>query len=248
MGGACTSCCQHALRDIIRGISILTALGGLGPLLYGLHCLTPLGPAATMDLSISWFSVTLCGFGTVMVVLGMATALGACCKLQAPLHLYTGATLVLLPLEALLVWAYAAHSSQLRWLAVRDQTYAATAILDWVDGNVQLAAWAAAFFLLLQAMAVLLGSVYACCPTAPRQGKHPWDHYWEGEEGREPLLPQGGQGQAAPPATSGSGSPRATGYHTPPSRFQSPYHSPGRPLPTTGPFATAPPLPVTSMA
>lgn len=52
------------------------------------------------------------------------------------------------------------------------------------------------------------------------------DRYWRGDasaEGREALLPRG--------------SPRAEGYATPPSHFQSPYQSPGRPAITSRPLA-----------
>lgn len=62
-------------------------------------------------------------------------------------------------------------------------------------------------------------------PRPPRRHR-----YWRGDassEGREALLPRG--------------SPRAEGYATPPSHFQSPYQSPGRPAITSGPLAGVPP-------
>ncbi|EFN51667.1 expressed protein [Chlorella variabilis] len=139
---------------------------------------------------------------------------------SVPLQL-TGATLVLLPLEGLLVWAAHAHPSQLRWLADRDQTYALSGILDWTDGHGTLAAGLAALWLVLQAAAVLLGAVYCCWPGG-RRYKHPWDRYWvEGDEGRDPLLPPRPAGEAD----------AAGGYHTPPSRFGTPHSSPGARLP-----------------
>lgn len=66
--------------------------------------------------------------------------------------------------------------------------------------------------------------------------------YWSGEEeGREALLPRISQ------ADPDGGTPRAAGYHTPPSRFQSPYASPVRPLrgaaPAAAPGSAPPPLP-----
>lgn len=60
------------------------------------------------------------------------------------------------------------------------------------------------------------------------------DRFWRGdEESREALLPPRSR------EASGAASPRRDGYHTPPSRFQSPYTSPIRHLPTTGPLASA---------
>lgn len=84
---------------------------------------------------------------------------------------YTGATLALLPLQLLVVWAYAEHPSELRRLADRDQTYTLQAILAWADAHASLAAGLAGLWLLLQAAAAVLGSVYACCPARQR---HPW--------------------------------------------------------------------------
>ena len=57
------------------------------------------------------------------------------------------------------------------------------------------------------------------------------DRFWQGDdESREALLPRAGHG------ASGGASPRRDGYHTPPSRFQSPYTSPAR-MPASGPLA-----------
>lgn len=59
------------------------------------------------------------------------------------------------------------------------------------------------------------------------------DRFWQGdEESREALLPRSGHGASA------GASPRRDGYHTPPSRFQSPHISPAR-LPSSGPLAAA---------
>lgn len=211
------SCCHSALKESLRGICLLAAIGGLSAVLFGVHALLPLGPSAS-DFSVAWFGYLLAVIGGILFILGIAAT-----GLSAALHCFNGATLVLLPLEALLVWAYVAHPSQLRWLADRDQTYALTSILDWVDGHAHLAAGLAALWLLLQATAVLLGSIHACCPTS-RRYKHPWDRYWLGEDDlRESLLPQTRVEVGEP-----------TGYHTPPSRLQTPYTSPARqPVPST---------------
>lgn len=74
-----------------------------------------------------------------------------------------------------MVWAYAAHAKQLRWLADRDQSFALTSILDWVGAHLQLAAGLAGLWLLLQAAAVLLGALFACAPAgAGRRRRHHW--------------------------------------------------------------------------
>jgi len=86
----------------------------------------------------------------------------------------TGATLVLLPLEVLLVWAYDSHPSQLHWLASRDQTYILSSILGWVDAHTEVAAGLAAIWVVLQASTVTLGSIYVCCPVTSRKQRHPW--------------------------------------------------------------------------
>lgn len=230
--------CAGALRDSLRGIAVLAALGGLAALLLGLHSLLPLGSTA-FDPSVSWFALLLFSAGLILVLLGGTAGLG----FAGPIHCvstpqfglhqrwsglgnfmsgtrargterpvclepvrstmrylppslvlspkgfclsrathrpspslppqFTGASLALLPLSTLLVWAYVAHSKQLRWLADRDQTFALTAILDWVGAHLHLAAGLAGFCLLLQAAAVLLGALYACAP-AGRRHRHPW--------------------------------------------------------------------------
>jgi hypothetical protein len=86
---------------------------------------------------------------------------------------FSGAALVLLPLESLLAWACVAHPRELEWLADRDQTYVLSAILAWVGAHCSLAAGLAGLWLLLQAAAVVLGAAYACCP-AGRRHQHPW--------------------------------------------------------------------------
>ncbi|KAL4434330.1 hypothetical protein ABPG75_000771 [Micractinium tetrahymenae] len=243
--------CVGALRDGLRGIAVLAALCGLASLLFGLHSLLPLGSTA-FDPTVSWFALLLCTTGLVLVLLGGTAGLG----FAGPIHCFTGASLALLPLSTLVVWAYAAHSKQLRWLADRDQSYALTAILDWVEGHLQLAAGLAGLWLLLQAAAVLLGALYACVPaSAGRRRRHPWDRYWSGEDdGREPLLPRsrGEPGPSGGSAGGCGGSPRGTGYHTPPSRYQassregflaSPYQSPMRSVPASGPLVTGFPAP-----
>ncbi|KAL4423237.1 hypothetical protein ABPG77_000029 [Micractinium sp. CCAP 211/92] len=235
--------CAGALRDSLRGIAVLAALGGVAALLLGLHSLLPLGSTA-FNPSVSWFALLLCAVGLILVLLGGTAGLG----FAGPIHCFTGASLALLPLSTLLVWAYVAHGKQLRWLADRDQTFALTAILDWAGAHLHLAAGLAGFCLLLQAAAVLLGALYACAP-AGRRHRHPWDRYWSGEDdGREPLLPRS-RGEPVPiggPAGGSGGSPRGAGYHTPPSRFQSPYQSPIRGVPAGGPLVTgylpAPPV------
>ena len=93
--------------------------------------------------------------------------------LPPPLQ-FTGASLVLLPLQALLVWAYCAHPSELRYLAERDQSYLLSSILDWVDAHRSLAGGLAAIWLLLQTAAVLLGVAHGCCAREPPHPKHPW--------------------------------------------------------------------------
>ena len=63
------------------------------------------------------------------------------------------------------------------------------------------------------------------------------DRYWNGEDdGREPLLPQRQRGEPAGPQAD---SPHAAGYRTPPSRFHSPYTSPGKP-PVSYPVSAGP--------
>ena len=66
---------------------------------------------------------------------------------------FSGAALVLLPLESLLAWACVAHPRELEWLADRDQTYVLSAILAWVGAHCSLAAGLAGLWLLLQAAA-----------------------------------------------------------------------------------------------
>lgn len=229
-------CCQGALKDALKGVSCLTALGGLACLLGGVHALLPLGATAA-DPSIAWFAWVMCVVGGLLLALGMAAATASWCSLTAPMHCYTGATLALLPLQVLVVWAYVEHPSELRRLADRDQTYTLQAILAWTDAHSSLAAGLAGLWLVLQAAAAVLGSAYACCPARQR---HPWDRYWAGEDdGREPLLPQRQRNEPAGPQ---SDSPQAAGYRTPPSRFQSPYTSPARP-PASFPLP-APPMAV----
>ena len=80
---------------------------------------------------------------------------------------------MLLPLQVLAVWAYAAHPSELRRLATRDQTYTLSSVLAWADAHHAAAAALASMWLVLQTAAVLLGCAHACCPPGPRQ-KHPW--------------------------------------------------------------------------
>ena len=86
---------------------------------------------------------------------------------------FTGAMLALLPLQCLLVWAYAAHPSELRRLAVRDQTYQLGSILRWVDAHRAAAGGLAAMWLVLQGAAAALGCAFTCCPPRPRR-RHPW--------------------------------------------------------------------------
>lgn len=87
---------------------------------------------------------------------------------------FTGAALALLPLQATLVWAYAYHTTELRWLAARDQTYLLTASLDWCDAHTAAAQLLAALWLVLQVAAVLLGCILACCPAPPSRQQHTW--------------------------------------------------------------------------
>lgn len=63
------------------------------------------------------------------------------------------------------------------------------------------------------------------------------DRYWSGEDdGREPLLLQRQRGEPAGPQAD---SPHAAGYRTPPSRFHSPFTSPGKP-PVSYPVSAGP--------
>lgn len=51
-------CCQGALKDALKGISCLTALGGLACLLCGVRAMLPLG-ATVADPSVAWFAWVL---------------------------------------------------------------------------------------------------------------------------------------------------------------------------------------------
>lgn len=73
--------CASVLRDALRGIAVLAALGGLAALLLGLHALLPLGSAA-LDPTISWFALLLCATGLVLVLLGGTAGLGC----MGPIH------------------------------------------------------------------------------------------------------------------------------------------------------------------
>jgi hypothetical protein len=73
-------------------------------------------------------------------------------------------SLVLLPLELLLMWGWKAHPAELGWLADQDPTATLAHILAWVDFHAPLAAGLAAFWLLLQAVLVALAAAHSCCP------------------------------------------------------------------------------------
>ena len=83
---ACCQCCQSAIKDALKGISLLTALGGLACVLLGTHALLPLGPAAAADINVAWFAYVLLGAGGIQLLLGLAAATGSWCGLTAPLH------------------------------------------------------------------------------------------------------------------------------------------------------------------
>lgn len=83
-------CCQAAVKDALKGISVLTALGGLAALLGGLHALLPLGAAVAADPSVSWFAWVLCVAGGLMLALGIAAVAGSWCRLAGPLHCVSG--------------------------------------------------------------------------------------------------------------------------------------------------------------
>lgn len=88
---ACCQCCQSAIKDALKGISLLTALGGLACVLLGAHALLPLGPAAAADINVSWFAYVLLGAGAIQLLLGLAAATGSWCGLTAPLHCVSAA-------------------------------------------------------------------------------------------------------------------------------------------------------------
>lgn len=73
--------CAGALRDGLRGIAVLAALGGLAGLLLGLRALLPLG-ASALDPTVSWFALLLCSAGLVLVLLGGTAGLG----FAGPIH------------------------------------------------------------------------------------------------------------------------------------------------------------------
>lgn len=130
------------------------------------------GPHALREFA--WASVHV----RACAVVGLRTppcSAGLTPLLPAPLLAqFTGASLVLQPLQALLVWAYVAHPSELRYLAERDQSYLLSSILDWVDAHRSLAGGLAAVWLTLQTAAVLLGLAHGCCAGGPPPPKHPW--------------------------------------------------------------------------
>lgn len=78
-------CCRSAVKDALKGVALLTALGGLAALLLGIHGMLPLGAAAT-DPSVAWFAWTLCVAGGLLLVLGATAAVGSSCGLVAPAH------------------------------------------------------------------------------------------------------------------------------------------------------------------
>jgi hypothetical protein len=83
---ACLQCCQSAIKDALKGISLLTSLGGLACVLLGAHALLPLGAAAAADINVAWFAYVLLAVGAIQLLLGLAAATGSWCGLTAPLH------------------------------------------------------------------------------------------------------------------------------------------------------------------
>ena len=81
------------LQDCLRGISVLTALGGLALALLGVHALLPLGVSAA-DPAIAWFGQLLVALGALVLCLGLAAGMGPACSRSAPLHCVSRAGLV----------------------------------------------------------------------------------------------------------------------------------------------------------
>lgn len=80
----CT-CLGRAVRDMLKGIGVLTALGGLVPLLLGVRALLHLGAAVAVP-DVAWLAYILLFFGGLLVVLGLGAATGSWCSLAAPAH------------------------------------------------------------------------------------------------------------------------------------------------------------------
>lgn len=68
-----SSCLQSCVKDALRGIALLTALGALGLLLCGLHALSW---ATVTDLAVSWFALLASFLGGALCLLGCLGSLG----------------------------------------------------------------------------------------------------------------------------------------------------------------------------
>lgn len=209
---------QMLARNTLRGIALLTSIGGLAACMLG-------AGSVTGQLTFTWFAWLLTGGGAVLVTTSVMAATGS----DLAVSFFAGATLAMLPIELLLVWACRMHPIELRWLADRDQAFILSRILDFADAHQALAAASAAAWLLLQAIAVLLGVLHLCCsPGCCRaRAKH----------GALEQDRAGGPYTLLPSSSSGPAETRPlTGFHTPPSHFQSPYTSPARTAPRMPPL------------
>ncbi|KAL6769579.1 hypothetical protein ACKKBG_A31560 [Auxenochlorella protothecoides x Auxenochlorella symbiontica] len=185
-------------------------------------------PGPLSDIGSLWFPGMLAGFAALITLHGLLGVLGASFDWPALLHMMTGLSLALIPVEA--AWLAVSHT-QLAWLervARHDGSGALAALLDQLEAHPHAARVAGIALAALQ----LLGSCLGAAAASHAQARHryPWSSAWEG----------GGRG--ASPAR-----PRleaATGYYTPQSRPGTPEASPMRlPRSVRRPGATSPTLP-----
>lgn len=79
------------------------------------------------------------------------------------LHVYTGASLILIPFEAAIVLLYTFDEAELHKWADQDDTKHFKHVLSWVDEHLDVSIAVAAVILTLQASTVVLVSCIGCC-------------------------------------------------------------------------------------